>query len=113
MLLFRQNHMYENKNLVVLKQKLQRRNGLYLVECKKNRFEPSLALALTLQKEDVKQSYTYHETDQAIQKYIHGEAIEGSQQKGYGVIFVEDFPLSFYKESQHQAKNLYPKGLRR
>ena len=89
------------------------RNGLYLGECKKNRFEPSLALALTLQKEDVKQSYTYHETDQAIQKYIHGEAIEGTQQKGYGVIFVEDFPLSFYKESQHQAKNLYPKGLRR
>lgn len=109
-----QNHIYAIKpqfpNLEGIR---VLRNGLYLGECKKNRFEPSLALALTLQKEDVKQSYTYHETDQAIQKYIHGEAIEGSQQKGYGVIFVEDFPLSFYKESQHQAKNLYPKGLRR
>ena len=109
-----QNHIYAIKpqfpNLEGIR---VLRNGLYLGECKKNRFEPSLALALTLQKEDVKQSYTYHETDQAIQKYIHGEAIEGTQQKGYGVIFVEDFPLSFYKESQHQAKNLYPKGLRR
>lgn len=89
------------------------RNGLYLGECKKNRFEPSHALALTLHKNDVKQSYTFHENDEDIRKYIHGETIEGSQQKGYGVIFVEEFPLSFYKESGHQAKNLYPKGLRR
>lgn len=88
------------------------RNGLYLGECKKNRFEPSHALALTLKKADVKQSYTYHENDQEIIKYLHGEAIQGTSQKGYGVIFVEDFPLSFYKESQGQAKNLYPKGLR-
>lgn len=89
------------------------RNGLYLGECKKNRFEPSLALALTLNKDDVKQSYTYHENDEQIKKYLHGESIEGTNQKGYGVLFVEDFPLSFYKESQSQAKNLYPKGLRR
>ncbi|MEG0548991.1 MAG: RsmF rRNA methyltransferase first C-terminal domain-containing protein [Coprobacillus sp.] len=89
------------------------RNGLYLGECKKNRFEPSLALALTLHKEDVKQSYHFHEKDIQIAQYLHGEAIEGTNQKGYGVIFVEDYPLSFYKESHHQAKNLYPKGLRR
>lgn len=108
------NHIYailpqfpELKGIRVL------RNGLYLGECKKNRFEPSLALALTLHKEDVKQSYTFHECDQQIKQYLHGESIEGSNQKGYGVIFVEDYPLSFYKESHHQAKNLYPKGLRR
>ncbi len=108
------NHIYallpqfpELKGIRVL------RNGLYLGECKKNRFEPSLALALTLHHEDVKQSYTFHENDLKVRQYLHGEAIEGSNQKGYGVIFVEDYPLSFYKESQHQAKNLYPKGLRR
>lgn len=89
------------------------RNGLYLGECKKNRFEPSLALALTLQKDEVKQSYTFHEDDQQIKDYLHGETIEETNQKGYGVIFVNDYPLSFYKESQHQMKNLYPKGLRR
>lgn len=108
------NHIYallpqfpELKGIRVL------RNGLYLGECKKNRFEPSLALALTLHKEDVKQSYTYHESDQQILDYLHGETIIGSHQKGYGILFVEDYPLSFYKESNHQAKNLYPKGLRR
>lgn len=108
------NHIYailpqfpELKGIRVL------RNGFYLGECKKNRFEPSLALALTLQINDVKQFYRFHENDQEITQYLHGETIEGSTQKGYGIIFVEDYPLSFYKESNHQAKNLYPKGLRR
>ena len=114
-------YLYENNNHIYalrpqfpeLKGIRVLRNGLYLGECKKNRFEPSLALALTLSKCDVKQYYTYHENDQKVINYIHGETIEGTNQKGYGVIFVEDYPLSFYKESQHQAKNLYPKGLRR
>lgn len=108
------NHIYailpqfpELKGIRVL------RNGFYLGECKKNRFEPSLALALTLQINDVKQFYRFHENDQEVAQYLHGETIEGSTQKGYGIIFVEDYPLSFYKESNHQAKNLYPKGLRR
>lgn len=109
-----QNHIYallpqfpELQGIRVL------RNGLYLGECKKNRFEPSLALALTLTIPDVKQYYRYHEKDSEVKKYLHGEAIPGGHQKGYGVIFVEDYPLSFYKESQGLAKNLYPKGLRR
>lgn len=89
------------------------RNGLYLGECKKNRFEPSFALALTLHQEDVKQFYSFPETHDNIKKYIHGESIPGTNQKGYGVLFVDEFPLSFYKESGSQAKNLYPKGLRR
>jgi len=89
------------------------RNGLYLGECKKNYFVPSLALALTLTKNDVKRSYTFHEPDDEIKKYMSGETLQGNGQKGYGIIFVEDYPLSFYKESNHQVKNLFPKGLRR
>ena len=89
------------------------RNGLYLGECRKNRFEPSLALALTLTQNDVKQFYSYHEESPEIKQYLHGESIKGTNQKGYGVLFVEEYPLSFYKESLSQAKNLYPKGLRK
>ena len=114
-------HLYDNNNHIYaiqphfpeLKGIRILRNGLYLGECKKNRFEPSLALALTLHKQDVKQYYSYPENDEHISRYLKGEAIEGSDQKGYGVLFVDDYPLSFYKESQHLAKNLYPKGLRR
>lgn len=61
----------------------------------------------------MKQFYRFHENDPEVKQYLHGEAIAGTNQKGYGVIFVEDYPLSFYKESQGLAKNLYPKGLRR
>ena len=100
-------HFPELKGIRVL------RNGLYLGECKKNRFEPGHGLALSLNIDDVKQHYRYKESDEKIARYIHGEAIEGSSQKGYGVLFVEDLPLSFYKESSSLAKNLFPKGLRR
>ncbi|MCD7951170.1 MAG: hypothetical protein LUG12_13060 [Erysipelotrichaceae bacterium] len=61
----------------------------------------------------MKQSYTYQENDTKIKQYIHGESIDGTNQKSYGVLFVDEYPLSFYKESNGQAKNLYPKGLRR
>ena len=88
------------------------RNGLYLGEVRKNRFIPSYSLALTLTKEDVKRSYDYPSESDEIKKYIHGETLVGNGQKGFGVIFVDGYPLSFYKES-NQVKNLFPKGLRR
>ncbi len=109
-----QNHIYallpqfpELKGIRIL------RNGLYLGECKKNRFEPSHALALSLKKHEVKQFYDYNEDSKEIKDYLHGLSIQGTTQKGYGVLFINNLPLSFYKESQGQAKNLYPKGLRR
>ena len=89
------------------------RNGLYLGECKKNRFEPSHSLALSLNKDDVKRYYNYSSDSIEVNKYLHGETLEGSNQKGYGLILVDGYPLSFYKESNNQIKNLYPKGLRR
>lgn len=89
------------------------RNGLYLGECKKGRFEPSLSLALTLNKEDVKRSYNFKCDSQEVKDYLSGLTLKGNNQKGYGVIFVDGYPLSLYKESNNQVKNLYPKGLRR
>ena len=89
------------------------RTGLHLGICKKGRFEPSHALALTLQPNDVKQAYYFNVGSLEVQKYLQGHTLEGTNQKGYGVIFVDNFPLAFYKESNQQVKNLYPKGLRR
>ncbi len=100
-------HFPELKGIRVL------RNGLYLGECKKGRFEPSLSLALTLDLNDVKRSYNFNADDINIEKYLRGETLIGNNQKGYGIIFVDNYPLSFYKESNNQVKNLYPKGLRR
>ncbi len=80
------------------------RNGLYLGEVRKNRFIPSYSLALTLTKEDVKRSYDYPCDSEEIKKYIHGETLEGTGNKGFGVIFVDGYPLSFYKESNQVEK---------
>lgn len=106
-------HLYAiKKNFPELKGIRVLRNGLYLGEVRKNRFIPSYSLALTLTKEDVKRSYDYSCDSEGIKKYIHGETLEGTGNKGFGVIFVDGYPLSFYKES-NQVKNLFPKGLRR
>lgn len=106
-------HLYAiKKNFPELKGIRVLRNGLYLGEVRKNRFIPSYSLALTLTKEDVKRSYDYSCDSEEITKYIHGETLEGTGNKGFGVIFVDGYPLSFYKES-NQVKNLFPKGLRR
>lgn len=101
------SHFPELKGIKIL------RTGLYLGECKKGRFEPSHSLALTLTKKDVKRYYDFKADDKEIEKYIHGETLLGTNQKGYGLILVDGYPLSFYKESNNQVKNLYPKGLRR
>lgn len=106
-------HLYAiKKNFPELKGIRVLRNGLYFGEVRKNRFIPSYSLALTLTKEDVKRSYDYSCDSEEIKKYIHGETLEGTGNKGFGVIFVDGYPLSFYKES-NQVKNLFPKGLRR
>ena len=106
-------HLYAiKKNFPELKGIRVLRNGLCLGEVRKNRFIPSYSLALTLTKEDVKRSYDYSCDSEEIKKYIHGETLEGTGNKGFGVIFVDGYPLSFYKES-NQVKNLFPKGLRR
>lgn len=106
-------HLYAvKKNFPELKGIRVLRNGLYLGEVRKNRFIPSYSLALTLTKQDVKRSYDYPSESEEIKKYIHGETLEGTGEKGFGIIFVDGYPLSFYKES-NQVKNLFPKGLRR
>lgn len=106
-------HLYAiKKNFPELKGIRVLRNGLHLGEVRKNRFIPSYSLALTLTKEDVKRSYDYSCDSEEIKKYIHGETLEGTGNKGFGVIFVDGYPLSFYKES-NQVKNFFPKGLRR
>ena len=92
---------------------MYKRQGLYLGECKKGRFEPSHSLALSLKKEDVKRYYNFKADDLNISKYLHGETLIGNNQKGYGLILVDGYPLAFYKESNNQVKNLFPKGLRR
>lgn len=85
------------------------RAGLYLGECKKNRFEPSHALALALKKEDFKRSIDVG--DDEIQKYMHGDVLPCSV-NGYTAVTYKGYPAGWGKGSGGILKNHYPKYLR-
>lgn len=87
------------------------RPGLHLGTFKKNRFEPSHALALYVKKEDVKESIDLSVED-AI-KYIQGSTFPVQKEKGWCLVTVESYSLGWGKASAGTLKNHYPKGLRK
>lgn len=96
------------------------RAGLHLGTRKKNRFEPSHALAKCLKPKDIPACY-YCNNDEAI-RYLHGETLQpdtaDSHQKteqtpkGWTLLCYMEYPLGWTKASQGILKNHYPKGLR-
>lgn len=88
------------------------RPGLMLGEVRKGRFIPAHHLAVALKKEDFIRSIALAED--ALQAYLKGETIISDGEKGYGVmLYKEKFPVGWYKLSDTQAKNHYPKYLRK
>lgn len=87
------------------------RPGLHLLTEKKNRFEPSHALALSLLSDEIekKQDVSYEEAA----AWLRGESLFGQGQKGWTALFYEGFCIGFGKASGGQMKNHYPKGLRK
>ena len=87
------------------------RGGFHLGVIKKNRFEPSHALALALNIEDFKNVVSFTCDDVNLSKYLHGETI-ASNILGYCIIAVDENPIGWAKGSQGILKNHYPKHLR-
>lgn len=85
------------------------RPGLHLGTVKKNRFEPSHALALALQPSDVAQVYETKEPE----KYLRGETFSCSPKlSGWTLVTYLGQPMGWGKASGGVMKNHYPKGLR-
>ncbi len=88
------------------------RPGLWVATVKKNRLEPSHSLALALKPSDVKVSVALSDTD--ADRYIEGNTLNCNPSvKGWVLLTVRGFSLSFGKASGGVIKNHYPKGLRR
>lgn len=86
------------------------RCGLHLGVVKKNRFEPSHALALALKCDEVTGiSFTLDDMD--LYKYLHGEVIP-CDKNGWCAVCVNGYALGWGKASGGMLKNHYPKGLR-
>lgn len=89
------------------------RPGLHLGTVKKNRFEPSHALALALSPEDVKRTVNFSAESREIAGYLKGETFAADGEKGWYLITVDGFGIGWGKLAGGIMKNHYPKGLRK
>ncbi len=88
------------------------RPGLHLGTMKKNRFEPSHALALALRPEDVTHVMNLSAESDEIRKYLNGQTLNCEGEKGWYLICVDGYSIGWGKLAGGIMKNHYPKGLR-
>lgn len=93
------------------------RSGLLLGELKKNRFEPSQALAMCLKKQDYKKILDFPIGDERVMKYLKGDTLDvedmtSLKEKGWYLICVDGYPLGFGKLANQTIKNKYLPGWR-
>ncbi|MFR5602194.1 MAG: RsmB/NOP family class I SAM-dependent RNA methyltransferase, partial [Lachnospiraceae bacterium] len=96
------------------------RPGLHLGTLKKNRLEPSHALALSMKPKQARQWYDMAGDGVEILKYLKGETILVSPEyrnchlegKGWVLMTVDGFSVGWAKLAGGILKNHYPKGLR-
>jgi NOL1/NOP2/fmu family ribosome biogenesis protein len=87
------------------------RPGLHLGTLKKNRFEPSHALALYLGKGEVRQS---EELGDNANAYLGGMTIScDDNAKGWKLMTYKGYSIGWGKQAGSIIKNHYPKGLRK
>lgn len=89
------------------------RPGLHLGTRKKNRFEPSHALALALRPEQVRDVRELSSASMELAAYLRGETLPGQGEKGWYLITADGFSIGWGKQSGSVLKNHYPKGLRK
>ncbi len=92
------------------------RRGLLMGEEKKNRFEPSQALAMNLKVSEFDNVLDLSSDDERVMRYLKGETIEYSDSKnvnkGWILIAVDGYPLGFGKAAGGLIKNKYLPGWR-
>lgn len=96
------------------------RNGLFMGEFKKKRFEPSQPFALTLHAQDFDQVLDFPADDERLSRYLRGETLDVSdliagekKRKGWQLVMVAGHPLGFGKLVNNNLKNKYPAGWRK
>ena len=96
------------------------RNGLFMGEFKKKRFEPSQPFALALHAQDFDQVLDFPADDERLSRYLRGETLDVSdliagekKRKGWQIVMVAGHPLGFGKLVNNNLKNKYPAGWRK
>ena len=96
------------------------RNGLFMGEFKKKRFEPSQPFDLALHAQDFDQVLDFPADDERLSRYLRGETLDVSdliagekKRKGWQLVMVAGHPLGFGKLVNNNLKNKYPAGWRK
>ena len=90
------------------------RSGLLLGEQKKNRFEPSQALACALKMQEYDNVYSLPASDPDVIRYLKCESIElkSKVKDGFVLVCADGYPLGWGKVSKGNFKNKYLPGWR-
>lgn len=90
------------------------RTGLFLGTVKRERFEPSQALAMYLKKEEFAGIEELSPSDLRVVKYLKGETIQSDLAEGSGwrLLCAGGWPLGFVKKNGISLKNKYYPGWR-
>jgi len=90
------------------------RPGLHLGTIKKDRFEPSHALALACNPLKCQNQVSFPADSKEIRDYIWGQAIfTENKNEGWTLVCVDKYTIGWGKTTNGQMKNHYPKGLRK
>lgn len=86
--------------------------GWWLGTIKKDRFEPSHALALGLRPEDARRVLALPADAPELAAYLRGELFRSPGEDGWTLVCVDGHPLGWGKRVQGAIKSHYPRGLR-
>ena len=88
------------------------RPGWFIGEVRKRRFKPVAPLALALRKEDAGQVLDFAAGSEEVIRYLKGETLNITGERGWRMVCVDGFPLGWAKQLQDMLNNYYPAGWR-
>ncbi|NLJ88228.1 MAG: NOL1/NOP2/sun family putative RNA methylase [Epulopiscium sp.] len=88
------------------------RTGWLLGFLKKNRFEPSQAMAMGLNKNQIVNIIDLSLEDPNVIRYLKGETISIKGKEGWNLVCVDGYPLGWGKIQNNKLKNKYSVGWR-
>ena len=114
----RGGQVYYTKNRIPVSRSIPfLRNGLYMGEVRKGRFEPSQSLAMSLTGISYDSVIDLDQTDGRVRKYLCGETIDvddltPARASGWQLVCVNGYPLGWGKLVNGTLKNKYHPGWR-
>ena len=114
----RGGQVYYSKNRIPVGRSIPfLRNGLYMGEVRKGRFEPSQSLAMSLTGISYDSVIDLDQTDGRVRKYLCGETIDvddltPARANGWQLVCVDGYPLGWGKLVNGTLKNKYHPGWR-